>query len=100
LTLCAQPLTEREITALHHEINALRQRYGISYKDAAHRLYMTETEKIRTDDRSKKAFAILAERTQGSLLNIQNKLDEINKALAEDAEAEDHRDNLREAGGK
>lgn len=77
----AQPMREREIMSLHAEIIALRDRYGITYKDAAHRLYMAECEKIRTDDRAKKAFSFLAKRTRESISNIRNKFKEINETL-------------------
>jgi len=33
---------------LHAEILALRDKLGITYKDASHRLYMTAFEKVRT----------------------------------------------------
>ncbi|KAF9521253.1 hypothetical protein CPB83DRAFT_900935 [Crepidotus variabilis] len=35
-------LTERELLMLHAEVLALQQQLGISYKDAAHRLYLGE----------------------------------------------------------
>ncbi len=93
-------MTAHEITGLHHEINALMERYGISYKDAAHRLYMTETAKITADDRSKKAFATLRERTQGSLSKLENTLKKINTSLGLEADAEEERDNMPEAEGQ
>jgi hypothetical protein len=49
---------------------------------------MTEWEKVRTDDRCRKAFSILAERTRSSLSNIQNKLKNINETLGHDADAD------------
>lgn len=61
---------------------------------------MTETEKIRTHDRSKKAFAILAERTQLSLTNIEKRLDNMNKALGQEADADDSDANLSGARGE
>lgn len=93
-------LTEREIFGLHHEIKVLMERYGISYKDAAHRLYMTEWEKVRKDDRCKKAFSILADRTRGSLLNIRKKLNDLNATLAPDADVGGPKDKIPEAGGQ
>ena len=73
---------------LHAEIMAARDRHGITYKDASHRLYMTESEKVRTDDRMKKAFSVLAEHSQDSLLHIRKKFQEINENLGvQDAEA-------------
>jgi hypothetical protein len=76
------------------------ERYGISYKDAAHRLYMTETAKLTADDRSKKAFATLKERTQGSLSKLQNKLKEINTSTGPEADAEEEGDHMPEAEGQ
>ncbi|KAF9525031.1 hypothetical protein CPB83DRAFT_897313 [Crepidotus variabilis] len=35
-------LTERELLVLHAEVLALQNQLGISYKDAAHRLYLAE----------------------------------------------------------
>ena len=37
-----QRLTEQEMLVLHAKVKALQQRYGLSYKDAAHRLYHSE----------------------------------------------------------
>ena len=34
----------------HAQIKALQTRFGLSYKDAAHRLYMAELESVRTSD--------------------------------------------------
>jgi hypothetical protein len=42
---------------------------------------MTETEKIKTDDRAMKAVALLGERTRNSLDHIRNKFQEINERL-------------------
>ena len=35
---------------LHAEVKALQQQYGISYKDAAHRLYHSEITKLGSID--------------------------------------------------
>ncbi|KAF8799625.1 hypothetical protein BYT27DRAFT_7120018 [Phlegmacium glaucopus] len=47
---------DRERLSAHGEVLVLQERLGISYKDAAHRLYMCELEKIKTDQRMYKAF--------------------------------------------
>ena len=75
---------------LHAEIVALRDSLGITYKDASHRLYMTEWEKVKTDERTNKAFSILGERTRASLFNIQSRLKQLDGRISEvdDAEAE------------
>ena len=35
-------LSEREALIIHAEIKALKDRFGLSYKDSTHRLYMAE----------------------------------------------------------
>lgn len=42
---------------LHAEIRALQETLGISYKDAAHRLFMTEVERLKKADAAAKSFA-------------------------------------------
>jgi hypothetical protein len=42
---------------LHAEVLALQQTFGISYKDAAHRLFMTEVERLKKADAVTKTFA-------------------------------------------
>ncbi|KAF8812718.1 hypothetical protein BYT27DRAFT_7207558 [Phlegmacium glaucopus] len=50
------PLTDRECLGLHAEIKSLQERLGISYKDASHRLYMSELEKLKAEKDASKAF--------------------------------------------
>jgi hypothetical protein len=50
--LCYQGLTERELLLLHAEVKALQGRYGLSYKDAAHRLYHSEVQKLSMANRA------------------------------------------------
>ena len=57
-------LTRREWKAIQAEIVELRDRLGISYKDAAHRLYMAELEKLKSADASARFAAALEERLQ------------------------------------
>lgn len=42
---------------IHAEIKALQNTLGLSYKDAAHRLFMTEVERLKKSDASAKLFA-------------------------------------------
>jgi uncharacterized membrane protein YgcG len=44
---------------LHAEVIALQKKLGISYKDAAHRLYMAEVECIKKADLAMKCFSAL-----------------------------------------
>jgi hypothetical protein len=39
-------LSQRELLGLHAEVKALQKQYGISYKDAAHRLYHAELQTL------------------------------------------------------
>jgi hypothetical protein len=70
-------MTDRELMGLHAEIMSLRDTLGISYKDASHRLYMTEWEKLKTDERTHKAFSVLSERTRDALTNFQFRLKQL-----------------------
>jgi hypothetical protein len=63
----------------HAEILALRERLGISYKDAAHRLYMAEVERLKADEKLHKAFANVQISTQQALERAYNSIREIEK---------------------
>jgi len=45
----------------------MQERLGISYKDAAHRLYMAELERVKRDQKMYKAFANLEASTKKTL---------------------------------
>ena len=47
---------------LHAEIQALQQRFGLSYKNAAHWLYMAELERIKKAKSASKSFLAIRER--------------------------------------
>jgi hypothetical protein len=47
---------------LHAEIKALAQQLGLSYKDAAHRLYMAEVERLKVADSAARSFAAVKQR--------------------------------------
>lgn len=59
---------------IHADIMALRDTLGISYKDASHRLYMAEWEKLKVDDAAHKAYQILNKRTHDAVVNLQKRL--------------------------
>ena len=54
--------SQRELYALHAEIIALQLRLGLSYKDAAHRLFMVEVERVKKADSGAKLFGAVRER--------------------------------------
>jgi hypothetical protein len=62
-----QQLSDQENLILHAEVVALQQKLGISYKDASHRLYMGELEKLKVADETHKAFKNLDKRITGLL---------------------------------
>ena len=43
-------MSDRELLASHGDVKALQKQLGLSYKDAAHRLYMAELESTRVSD--------------------------------------------------
>ena len=47
---------------LHAEVKALQDTLGISYKDAAHRLYMAEVERLKKSDAAAKSWAAIKSR--------------------------------------
>ena len=51
--------SEHERHLLHAEVKALQQTLGISYKDAAHRLFMAEVERVKKANSAKKSFAAI-----------------------------------------
>ena len=56
LFIKGQGLSQRERHLLHVEVIALQETLGISYKDAAHRLFMAEVERIKKADSAAKNF--------------------------------------------
>ncbi|KAH9478279.1 hypothetical protein JR316_0008732 [Psilocybe cubensis] len=61
------PLTDQERLSLHAEVCSLQQRLGISYIDAAHRLYLAEVEKIKLANVHRKALGALDRHVRKSL---------------------------------
>ena len=69
---------------LHREIKALQSRLGISYKDAAHRLYVGEIDKLK----NKKVTEINCKKIQEQLEDIihngmKDRIADINKEIVE-----------------
>ena len=51
--------SERERHLLHAEIKALQETLGISYKDAAHRLFLAEVERVKKAESAERSFAAI-----------------------------------------
>jgi hypothetical protein len=62
-----QGSSDRERLSAHSEVIVLQQRLGISYKDAAHRLYMAELEGVKKENKMHKAFQTLERATKKTL---------------------------------
>ena len=63
----------------HAAVLARQERLGISYKDAAHRLYMAEVEKMTADEKMHKAFTNAQISTQQALERAYNSATKIEK---------------------
>jgi len=65
--MVGQALSDREALSLHAEIKGLQDRLGLSYKDAAHRLYMSEVEKLRTERHAQRAILSIRTRLDNTI---------------------------------
>ena len=80
-----QGLSQRELHILHAEVKALQATLGISYKDAAHRLFMAEIERVKKADSAAKAFSALREQIHDTINEeILPAVDEIDKGKFDD----------------
>jgi hypothetical protein len=70
-------LTDRELLSCHAEVKALQHQLGTSYKDASHRLYMAEVEKLEQQDVTLKTYATLKERMERNLESFERRFSEI-----------------------
>jgi hypothetical protein len=68
-----QKLTDRELLSCHAEAKALQTGLGTSYKDASHRLYMAEVEKLEQQDITLKTYATLKERIRSNLKTFESR---------------------------
>jgi hypothetical protein len=59
--------SERERHILHAEVLALQATLNITYKDAAHQLFMVELERVKKADSAEQSFAAIR-RSLGSLV--------------------------------
>lgn len=57
----------------------MQERLGISYKDASHRLYMAEMERLKADEQAFKAFTTLEIRTKKALGKALDSLKDVER---------------------
>jgi hypothetical protein len=77
LSLNLQGSSDLERLAAHSEVLALQQRLGISYKDAAHRLYMAELERVKADKEMYMASKTMKDSIEKSLTMAFNSINSI-----------------------
>jgi hypothetical protein len=84
-------LSDQENLLLHAEVLALQETLGISYKDASHRLYLAELEKLKVADEKYKAFKNLETRVSEFVADINEDYEVVYGSDSEaDTTAEDH----------
>ena len=59
--------SQRELHFLHAEVKAMQATLGISYKDAVHRLFMAEAERVKKADSAAKAFSALRRKIEDTI---------------------------------
>jgi len=64
-----QALSDREALTLHSKVKALQELLGISYKDAAHCLYMAEVEHLKVQQEAEMAFTKFKEQIDKTILH-------------------------------
>jgi hypothetical protein len=77
-----QALTQRELLNLHAEVKTLQFQHGLSYKDAAHRLYHAEVQKVTTLGELKSALEHIHE-------DLDNAIGDAAEDLQEDLQSDD-----------
>jgi len=65
--IAMKELSEREWMALHAEIKAMQQQFGLSYKDAGHRLYLAELARLKEIDKAHKAIVAIRQKIDKTL---------------------------------
>jgi hypothetical protein len=71
---------------IHAEVKALQVKYGLSYKDAAHRLYYSEVKKLQVEDNAYKSMNEMLDYIDSSIVqDLQQKLNAIDGHVIENA---------------
>lgn len=82
----SQGSSDRERLAAHAEVLALQETLGISYKDAAHRLYMAELERFKADEKTLNAVVCLDMATRSKLEKGLKSVRELQKKSSDEME--------------
>ncbi|KAH9481112.1 hypothetical protein JR316_0005632 [Psilocybe cubensis] len=78
------PLSSQELLILHGKVQGLQQQLGICYRNASHRLYMAEMEKLIAADAMQKAMERLDRKISKSLKGLADRHNVDSKAAALD----------------
>ena len=68
INIIFKPLSDREALSLHAEILAIQGRWGISYKDAAHRLYQAKMAQLEAEEYALQAIENIRERMDNTIM--------------------------------
>jgi hypothetical protein len=79
LRCIAQSLTERELLSAHIEVKVLQQKYGLSYKDAAHRLYHAEVQKLIVQDEALRTLSELRQQMDDHINDLNKRISAIDR---------------------
>ena len=69
IDLFLKSFSDREALNLHAEVKALQARLGLSYKDAAHRLYFGEVERLKAEKQADAAMTGIHNRIDKTICN-------------------------------
>lgn len=70
----------------HAEVIALQERLGISYKDAAHRLFMAEMERLKSDEMMYRSFGNLKISVEKALRRCFDDVKDIEGSVTSEAD--------------
>ena len=62
-------MSDQESLSLHAKVLALQKTLGLSYKDATHRLYMSEVEKMKAEKQAGYSFTKIRETIDNTIIN-------------------------------
>jgi len=61
--------SDREALYLHGQILSMQERLGLSYKDAAHRLYLAEVARLEVEQEAMNGIEGIQERVDNAIFN-------------------------------
>jgi hypothetical protein len=71
---------------IHAEVKAMQEKYGLSYKDAAHRLYHSEVQKLKAEDIAYRSMQEMNQQNSSIVQDLQMRIDGIDFGVSQDSE--------------